>query len=1030
MKYVKTLSFILILLYSFQIISAVEPWNSLSVNSINAEASHATYIPYSSLEEAEKAEKSSLTMSLNGEWSFLWAKNPALLPVDFYNPKHNTSKWDKISVPGNWQLQGNYDPPVFTNIKYPFEPNPPYPPTDYNPTGIYKRTFVIPNDWKGKQVFIHFAGVQSNLTVWINGKEVGYHEDGMLPAEFNITSYISKGENTLVAKVMNWSDGSYVEDQDYWRLSGIYRDVHLFAAPQTHIRDFAVWSELDPEYRDAILKLSVDLRNLGRKNSNVTIRTTLKDGSGRVVFAENSQSVSIGDESRISLEKKVANPLKWSAEIPNLYSIGIELVDDKGDVLQAISRKFGFRKVELNRGMLLVNGQPVKIKGVNRHDFDMYTGRYVTRESMIADILLMKQHNINAVRTSHYPNAAVFYELCDHYGLYVMDEANVESHGLWEPGYYIGEREEWQQTIVERNVNMVLRDKNHPSIIFWSMGNESGFGPNFDEAYRAMKKADPESRPVHYESRNPAYKKEILAHYDFISIMYPSLENIIDHYTRDTLRPIVICEYAHSMGNSVGNFRKYWDLFYSYDRMQGGFTWDWVDQGLHSKDKNGKEYWNIINYSDFANTNDGLVTPDRRVQPELLEVKKVYQNFNVRNIDVNEGFVTISNDNYFDSTENIEMHWSLLKNGIVIDKGVISELDIAPRASKPVMIGFDKQQLKKGAEYFINFSFRTKVATPSLEKGHEVACEQLALTYLPDATPEPSLDGYEELKIDNHAELRISGTGFSVTFDKQRGVIRDLVSNGTSMMEKPLEPCFWRVLLDNDRGGENRSFAARWTETGLGKYSVLVEKFELIPISVKEVMVRIKSRLKFKTGDIIHTSVYVVMANGEIKSENCFEVGESMPPLARVGLYTALPGSFNRIEWYGRGPQENYNDRKESSFVGIHSGTVGEQHFDYLMPQENGNKSDVRWVKLYSKNATMTVSGSPTLNFNVQDYSDEALDESRTTHTLKRGDATYLHIDLGQMGVGGDDSWNPRVHKEFVLDNKTYRFNYSLKVIK
>lgn len=711
-------------------------------------------------------------------------------------------------------------------------------------------------------------------------------------------------------------------------------------------------------------------------------------------------------------------------------TLDIELLDEKQNVRQVIRQKTGFRKVEIKDGLLLVNGKPVKIKGVNRHEFDMYTGRSITRESMIEDILLMKQHNINAVRTSHYPNLPEWYELCDEYGLYVMDEANIESHGLWQKGYYIGEKTEWQKVIVERNVNMVQRDKNHTSIIFWSMGNESGVGGNFDVAYEAIKNTDPEKRPVHYESQNPAYGK-VLSQYDIISQMYISLDDVIRLFNEDTTRPMIICEYAHSMGNGLGNFRKYWNLFEKYPRMQGGFTWDWVDQGLRSKDESGREYWKVVNYSDGANTNDGLLNPDRVPQPELLEMKKVFQNFNVENIDANKGLVSVKNENYFTGTENIYLSWVLLENGYKVDSGTITQLNILPQSQELIKIPFDEKKIIPGKEYFLNFDFQTENESAWAGKGHILASGQLALDYNADDAFFLNLThSNSELRIKKSAEgIRISGTNFSVVFNKATGALSSYVYNGKELLEEPLFPNFWRVPTDNDEGGGNNSFATRWREAELNKYTIEQQSIDIIEYFSNAVMIRIANNLKFAKGSILHTAGYLVTTNGKIQISNVFEVDKTMPSLARVGLYTAFPKQFNKIEWYGRGPHESYEDRKESAFFGVWSGEVENQFFDHVMPQENGNKTDVRWLKVKSEDVVLLIESASHLNFNIQNYSDNALNESKHTHSLERGDKSYLHIDYKQMGLGGDDSWSPRVHKEFLLNKNIYKYDFSLQAL-
>jgi len=1034
----KTNSFIktiisLVLFLSVSSAVGQEDWENLSVSQINTEQSHASYVPYSSLREAEERQSSAQVKSLNGIWQFKYVEGPSLIPDEFYRADYNVGKWDNIKVPGNWQLQGNYDPPIFTNIKYPFEPNPPYVPKDKNSVGLYRTTFDTPEKWKGQEIFIHFAGVQSAMYLWINGEKVGYHEDGMLPAEFRISKYLRKGKNHITVQVLNWSDGSYVEDQDFWRLSGIYRDVYIFAVPTIHIRDFVVYSELDNDYRDAVLNVKVDIRNLDKKdNRDSKLRVTLKDEGLKEVFGQTLTLDNILKDKELTafISQKVINPKKWTAETPNLYSLGLELIDVKGNVIQAISHKVGFRKVELKNGLFLVNGKAIKFKGVNRHDFDMKTGRYVTYESMLEDVLLMKRHNINAVRSCHYPNHPDWYRLCDEYGLYVMDEANIESHGLWEKGYYIGELDEWAMVIEERNVNMVKRDMNHTSIVCWSMGNESGVGKNFDKTYEAIKAADPEKRPVHYESQSPVYAK-VLSQYDIISNMYPSLEYLVKQFNEDTVRPMIICEYAHAMGNGLGNFSKYWNLFYEYERMQGGFIWDWVDQGLRMKDKNGREYWNIVNLIDGANANDGLVNPDRTVQPELYEAKKAFQNFNIENVDINEGLISVSNINYFVDASNVFLQWTLYENGNEVDSGSLDNLEIEPQSKSLFKINWDKNLIKSGKEYHANFYFKTKNKSKWVDAGFVVASEQMALDFVADKQLAKKKSNEFPLNvISTTRQIKISGNGFSVSFDKSTGYINSITDEGKEILTSPIQPDFWRVPTDNDEGGGKRSFAYLWREAGLDNYTIINKSINLVNISSSEKMVIVDNELHFKVGIIRQTTRYTVLGEGKIMFDNVFEVDEKLPSLAKVGMKLSLPNSYNKIEWFGRGPFESYSDRKESAFVGLYSGKVDDQHFSYVMPQENGNKTDVRWLKVKSTDRSLTVSGDPLFDFNIQDYSAKSLNESKLSHQLKRGENTYLNIDYKQMGLGGDDGWSPRTHKEFLLKNKVYRYTFTMELAK
>lgn len=1018
-------------------INAQNIWEDTNTTQVNAENAHSSYIPFDKPAwENNRLEESEQVKILNGTWKFRYFENPGLVPSDIFKESINNN-WDDIIVPSNWQLQndGKYDPPVFSNIIYPFESNPPFVPSDYNPTGVYKKTFTVPDSWSGSQVFIHFAGVQSAMTLWINNKEVGYHEDGMLPSEFNITKYINKGENEITVKVLNWSKGSYLEDQDYWRLSGIYRDVYLFSTPNVRMRDFSIYSELASDYVDAVLNIEVDVENIdARSNESYIVQTTLKDHLGNVISTINSSPFKIKKETeqKINLSSKIENPLKWTAETPNLYKVGIELKKANGQTLQSFVINTGFRKVEITNGLLLVNGQAIKIKGVNRHDFDMYSGRTVTRESMIKDILQMKRHNINAVRTSHYPNNAEFYSLCDEYGLYVMDEANVESHGLWNKRYYVGEKEEWRKMIVERNVNMVFRDKNHPSIIFWSMGNESGWGVNFNYAYEAMKEVDPEKRPIHYESKNPPYA-HTLSRYDIISDMYSYIKHLENYYNSDSERPIIICEYSHTMGNSLGNFRKYWNLYNEYDRFQGGFTWDWMDQALRSIDENGKEFWDIVNYSDGANTNDGLINPDHTPQPEMEELKKVYQYFNVKDIDINTGIVSISNENYFADAYNVYLQWEIIENGKVIDSGRVDTLNIKPLESQLMEIKFNRNAIVPGNEYFINFSFHLKENQLWADAGFVVAREQLDFNLHYYVKEKTDLNSLPELKVSEKNNLVIlTSHNFSVTFDKQKGGLSKLIYDDEEVISETLLPYLWRVPTDNDEGGAKQSYAYRWREAGLDKNEIEPISITFNRINNGQVIVYVHNAVKTTTEDIAYKAHFIVNGDGKITVDNWLSVPDQIPPLARVGLRTALPSNYDEVEWYGRGPHESYEDRKESAFVGIYKGKVEDQHFMHVMPQENGNKTDVRWVKAISNKSAVRFNGMPLINFNIQNYSTEALNDSKPSGNNPsdypvRGAKTWLHIDFKQAGLGGDDSWHARVHKEFMLDKREYYFSFSIE---
>ena len=1013
---------------------SVFDWENPAVFRVNNEPAHASLVPYPDLASATTFNlgRSALYRSLNGVWKFKYLKNPSETPVDFYAPAFQEASWDKIEVPGNWQLQGKYDPPVFSNIKHPFKADPPRLPHDYDPTGLYRTSFKIPESWKGNQVFLHFAGIQSAGTVYLNGQQVGYSEDAMTPAEYNITDFLKPGENNLAVQVLNWSDGSYLEDQDFWRLSGIYRDVFLYATPPQHIRDYQVMTELDDQYRDAVLKLKLSLKNyVSTVSKDLSIRVSLADAASNPVFEHkiNATPIDGGKETVLTLDQDIKNPLKWTAETPNLYKLSLELFDQAGKLMEVICTKIGFREVEIRNGQLLFNGQAIDIKGTNRHEFDMVRGRALTHESMVRDIILMKRNNINAVRTCHYPNNPEWYSLCDEYGLYVMDEANIESHELWaDRRVYLAEDPAWKAAWVDRGLSMAQRDKNHPCIFSWSMGNETGWGANFDAMYYAIKSLDP-TRSIHYESKTPAYAN-VLSRYDIISTMYPTLDNIVWLMNQDSTRPVIICEYAHTMGNSLGNFKKYWDLFYKYPRLQGGFNWDWVDQGLRSKDEQDREYWNVVNSIDGANVNDGLVNPDRIPQPELNEFKKTIQNICVKDINIFQGELRIFNRFFFSTLDDVEMHWDLVRDGLTVQSGIVDQLKAGPQDSIDLSLPLNKELILPNSEHFLNLGFRLKYDTPYAEKGFEIAKEQLGMVFPGEMPIRPDLPpAQEKLGWESGDRINISGTDFKLAVDSKTGALCEVQYRGATLLSEPLIPCFWRVPTDNDEGGGTSSFAHRWRKAGLDKYDIKVNTIKLNPQKNGTVKLEVLSLLIFKEGHINLTTNYTFIPDGRIDVQLDLTLLDNFPPMARVGMQFAMPSAYEHMTWYGRGPFENYQDRKESAHVGLYSGSVADQYFEYIMPQENGNKTDVRWIRVMDKAETgLKVTGEPLLEVNVQNYSQQALNNSKTLHSLVRGEQTYVHVDFKQMGLGGDDSWSPRVHEEYQLNDKHYHFGFSLKL--
>jgi len=1026
---------------------AIPEWQDPAVFSINTERAHANYFPYQDETSAFQFDKKSpFVRSLNGTWKFKWASNPSKAPTNFFDPAQQTTTWDDLPVPSNWQVFGaregrKYDRPIFTNIKHPFKANPPKIQADTNAVGLYRTTFTISEDPKEKTYIIHFAGVQSACYVWLNGEAIGYHEDGMTPFEFNISDDVKSGVNHLAVEVINWSDGSYLEDQDYWRLSGIYRDVNLLVLPKVHLTDFTVRTNLDEKLENATLNLSAFVENAGNQSLNAyQVLFSLYDVNKTLVAPAASAVIRTLDAYKsgaVKVEIPVPLPNKWSAEVPYLYTLTIQLMNSDGKVQETLSQRVGFRDIQITGGQLLVNGKAIKIKGVNRHEFDPETGRVISRESMIEDIKLMKQNNINAVRTSHYPNDAQWYDLCDEYGLYVVDEANIESHELWNKNIILADMPQWKNAFVARGSAMVERDKNHPSIIMWSLGNESGMGANFAAMADYIRLTDP-TRPIHYEGRKD-YKPTTLSSFDIISVMYPSTKDMIELVKLDKTRPLIVCEYAHGMGNSIGNLKDYWDVIDKYPTMQGGFIWDWVDQGLSLKNQQGKPYWDYFNYIDGANAGDGLVNPDRLPQPEINEVKKVYQNIKFEIPDTlrsGQKQLTLLNKFYFLSLNDYELAWSLMENGKIVGKEAkIGDLSILPGEKKSFTIPYSIPASRKpGAEYFLNLSVRLKNATSWAPAGHEIAWHQVAVEPLKYDLPNLSYTtGDPPLRVVqvSSGRVMISGQSFSVTFDKRAGRMISFKNKREEMIDSGPYANLWRVPTDNDEGGGAKSYASLWRNAGLDTLEQIASDIKTVRVTSHSYKVLLSTTLKGSQGQMVVNSVYTIFSTGDIHVRNKVIPEGEWPFLPKAGVQFQMPPSFIKAQWYGNGPHETYPDRKTSGRIGLYTGTVSAQHFPYITPQENGNKTDVRWASITNPDGLgLLVMSDSVFNFSAHDYTDKALlAAKRRGSALSRGKTTIVNIDYRQMGLGGDDSWSPRVHREYLIPAKTYSYSFRLKAI-
>jgi beta-galactosidase len=1010
-------------------------WENPEVQGLNREPAHCTLLPFVDEESARVNDWSASPYYklLNGTWKFRYVERPADSPAGFYEDDYDVSGWADIQIPGNWEFQG-FGVPFYTDEEYPFPANPPHIPHDNNPVGCYRTEFEIPEGWRGRQVFLCFGSVKSAAYVWINGREVGFAKGSKTPAEFNVTEYLRPGANTLALEVYRWSDGAYLEGQDYWKVSGLERDVYLYSAPQVRISDFFAVGELDENYRNGIIDVTVTIRShLSETPAGYALTAELEDASGRSVLEapiEIDLDFQNRPETEVSFDSYLFQPAKWTAETPNLYTLLLSLLDESGRVIEMVSCKVGFRNVEVRGGQLLVNGVPIYIRGVNRHEHDPVTGRYVTEESMIRDIRLMKQFNINAVRTSHYPNTPRWYELCDQYGLYVIDEANIESHGMGsDPDKTPANKPEWLKAHLDRTARMVERDKNHPSIIIWSLGNEAGDGSNFEATYKWIKGRDP-SRPVQYEEAG------LRAHTDIYCPMYARVPRLVEYAGKEQTRPLILCEYAHAMGNSVGNLQDYWDVIYANRQLQGGFIWDWVDQGILQRAEDGREYFAYGGDfgppgtpSGFNFCINGLVDPLRRPHPHIWEVKKVYQCVKAEPVNLESGRIRIKNLYDFEGLEGLEMRWVVEGDGRPVAQGKITEMDVPPRGSIEVGLPIAAIEPEPGVEYFLKVGFFTKEEAPLLPKGHEAAWEQFKLPLFREA-PEVDTAAMPEVVISEEGEtLIVKGGGCAVAFSKATGVITSLRYRGTELIGSGPEPDFWRAPTDNDFGNGMPERCQMWKEAGRNRK---VEKVTWKRLGPKEALVSVVATIP--AGRAKYFTTYRIFGSGDILVSNRFVPGDmELSEMPRFGMMMTLPGEFDKMAWYGRGPEENYWDRKTGYAVGVYEGSVMDQYHPYIRPQENGNKTDVRWVALTNRDGVgLLAVGKPLLSvsahhFTMDDF-DEGL-EKRNRHTidLQRRDLVTLNIDYKQMGVGGDNSWGARPHDEYTLFVKEYGYSFRLR---
>ncbi|WP_159519852.1 glycoside hydrolase family 2 TIM barrel-domain containing protein [Sunxiuqinia indica] len=1021
-----------------------KPWEDPEIVQINKEAPRAHYIPYATAEQAiadEKWESPSL-LSLNGTWQFHLAQNPSERPFWFFKNDYDTRDWDEIKVPSNWEVEG-FDYPIYTNVKYPHAKTPPLIQDHYNPVGSYKRTFEIPADWDEKEIILHFGAVSSAMNVWLNEEFVGYSEDSKTPAEFNITPLLKEGENTLAVEVFRWSDASYLEDQDFWRLSGMTRDVFLMARNKQNIHDFRVTAGLDENYQDGTFALNVELANSADAAQKVRLEAELFDGTTSVKSFE--QTVELANPSEIvSFKETFADVKKWSAEHPNLYLLLLTLKDEAGNTIEVLRQDVGFRTVEINNAQLMVNGEPIYVKGVNLHEHNDVTGHVQDKATMLKDIELMKTHNINTVRTSHYPQPELWYKLCNEYGLYLIDEANIESHGMGYGPESLAKNPTWGKAHLDRTKNMFERDKNQPSVIIWSLGNEAGNGVNFMATYNYLKEQD-STRPVQYEQAHGGENTDINCP------MYASIDHMVKYAKSDPEKPMIQCEYAHAMGNSVGNLQDYWLAIEHYDVLQGGCIWDWVDQGLLTTNEEGEEFWayggdfgpdTVPSDGNFCN--NGLVDPDRGIKPHLLEVKKVYQNIGFTAKNLKKGVVEIKNKYAFTNLSELNLSWTITADGEVVKEGMLNDFELAPGTKKQVQLDYSIDP-KPGTEYFLNFSAKTKTAQGLVPANYELAAEQMKLPY-EKAAPKANITEFPALEAnETDSQITIQGEGFSLTFSKESGVLSSFQSGDTELLKEGPIPNFWRAPIDNDYGNDLHKRSRVWRKAGENR---TVNSVKLTKKAANQLVIDFKFDLTNEQGEKIadYSSNYTVYGSGDVVVANQFKMAsDTLPEIVRMGMNLQMSRQFDQMSWFGRGPHESYWDRKTSAFVDKYSGSVADQYWAYLRPQENGNKTDVRWMTITNEDGKgLLFVGQPLLSvsahhnimedFESPERTDGRQEEgvkpvNRHTDDVKPRDLTSVNIDYKQMGVGGDTSWGAWTHDEYRLTGKSYSYSFRMRPI-
>jgi beta-galactosidase len=1032
------------------------PWEQPELTHLNRLPARATLVPFETARQALSYDrnKSPWFKLLNGTWQFKLVRNPEAVPDGFAEQNFHEKGFNSITVPGNWTMQG-YDRPHYTNIQMPFENNPPYVPDD-NPTGLYRIRFTLPREWSDRRVVLRFDGVESMFYVYINGRRVGMSKDSRLTAEFDITSYVKSGRNSLAVMVIRWSDGSYLEDQDHWWMAGIYRDVCLYSTDTSYIKDVFATADLNFENQTGNLTVKVELGFRSQPEADFEVRARLFDARKREI-KQASMSGLVNKSYRVSgykltLGSRIKNPQVWSAEQPYLYTLVISLLNSQGRCVEATSCRVGFRKVEVKNRHLLINGKAVLIKGVNRHEHDDEHGKTVSRELMVKDIRLLKQFNFNAVRTSHYPNDPLWYDLCDEYGIYVIDEANIEAHANYAT---LCRDPRWAKAFYERGLRMVIRDQNHPCIFGWSMGNESGYGENHDVLAEAIRRHDP-SRILHYEGAlkgnwrqagnvfDPADKRAN----DLVNPMYPSVngfETWVKRLHKDEFRPFIPCEYSHAMGNSNGSLEDMWEIIHKYKHrgLQGGFIWDWIDQGLKKKDRKGREYWAYG--GDFGDKPhdanfciNGMIWPDRTPHPAMYEFKKLVQPVKVLLKDKEQGELEIINEQDFTDLAWLKGSWDLSVDGKRVIAGNLPGLTARPGQGQRVRLKIEKPELTPGQESFLMIRLVALKKTPWAPAGHLVAWEQFPMWKKRGerarfrGVPIPKKSG---AKLELHRApdaISVRGRDISLSFAKADGRLSSLSIKERELLVEGPRLNVWRAPTDNDGikiFNRNRyNTLPNWLKAGLNgiklaraKVSAVREKSGAILVKIDQTWHGKNLNYGFK-----HNHSYRIFPNGEIRVHNKVVVDERLPDLPRVGVTMTFVPGLEEFSWFGRGPHENYSDRKAGVYVGYFRSTVLDQYVPYILPQEHGNLTAVRWMALKGLGRGLLIQGKPTMECSVSHFTADDLYKAFHTNELEPRPEVIVNLDYGQRGLG-TAAVGPDTLDKYKIFPGTYEFDYVLR---